>query len=118
MMSLSRVVLSTSLQKPGICPAIAVRTSASVSFRSFTKAGTRSLVTTSSSTAFAICRTSANIHAFAYSTNLFKSVGHHVSDTPALVFNQTPQRRKKDAMTRLLLFWHNFCDGDQYFHRQ
>jgi hypothetical protein len=34
-----------------------------------------------------------------YPTNLFESVSHHVSDTPALVFNQTPQRRKKDTMT-------------------
>ena len=41
--------------KPGIWPAIAVRTSASLSLRSFTKAGTRSLDTVSSSTAFAIC---------------------------------------------------------------
>lgn len=39
---------------PGICPAMAVRTSASVSFNSFTNAGTRSRVTVSSSTAFAI----------------------------------------------------------------
>lgn len=39
---------------PGICPAIALRTSASVSLRSLTKAGTKSRLTTSSSTAFAI----------------------------------------------------------------
>jgi hypothetical protein len=39
---------------PGICPAIALRTSASVSLRSLTNAGTRSRLTTSSSTAFAI----------------------------------------------------------------
>jgi len=55
MISLRSVFLSTKAQKPGIWPAIAVRTSASLSLRSFTKAGTRSLETTSSSTAFAIC---------------------------------------------------------------
>lgn len=54
MISWSRVSLSTSAQKPGIWPAIAVRTSASVSFRNLMKAGTRSRLTTSSSTALAI----------------------------------------------------------------
>lgn len=38
---------------PGICPATAVRTSASESFKSLTKAGTRSRLTMSSPTAFA-----------------------------------------------------------------
>lgn len=54
MISLRRVSLSKSVQKPGIWLAIAVLTSASLSFNNFTKAGTRSRVTTSSLTAFAI----------------------------------------------------------------
>lgn len=55
MISLRSVSRSTRLQKPGIWPAIAVRTSASLSLRSLTKAGTKSRDTTSSSTALAIC---------------------------------------------------------------
>lgn len=58
-MSLSRTDRSTRPQKPGIWPAIAVLTSASLSFSSLTNAGTKSLDTTSSSTALAICKMSA-----------------------------------------------------------
>ena len=54
MISFSKVSRSTSAQKPGICFAMALLTSASVSLRSLTKAGTRSRLITSSSTAFAI----------------------------------------------------------------
>ena len=74
--SLSSVSLSMSLQKPaslstylrvsqhykpGIWPVIAVRTSASLSFRSLTNAGTRSLVRVSSSTTSAIFGVLSNV---------------------------------------------------------
>lgn len=57
---LSTIVAPQAMPIPGICPAIAVRTSASVSLSNLTNAGTRSLVTTSSSTAFAIWARSVN----------------------------------------------------------
>lgn len=83
------------MRLPGIWPAIAVRTSASVSLSSFTNAGTRSLVTTSSSTAFAIWGKSASeLNQYQLKTNLLESVCNHISNSPTFILNQTPQRGK------------------------
>lgn len=66
---------------PGIWPAIAVRTSASVSLRSFTNEGTMSRVTTSSCTAFAICH---RVRAVKAGTRQGENVPFHIGRRPCI----------------------------------
>jgi len=105
---------------PGICPAIAVRTSASVSLSNLTKAGTRSRLTTSSSTAFAICSCVSGVGKpwSGGKADLLKPVCHHIPHPPALVLEQASQSCKKDAMARLLLLRHRLRNSDEDIHGQ
>lgn len=47
--------------------------------------------------------------------NLFKSIRNHVSNSPALVLDQVPQRRQQDAVTGLLLLGYDLGDRDEDF---
>jgi hypothetical protein len=51
-------------------------------------------------------------------TYLLEPISNHVAHPPALVLEQTPQRRQKHAMARLLLLGHCLCDCDQDIYRQ
>lgn len=53
-----------------------------------------------------------------YTTYLFEPVGDHVTNPPALVIYQIPQRSQQHAMARLLLFGHDLGDGDENLHRE
>lgn len=46
-------------------------------------------------------------------THLLKSICYHVSDPPALVFEQTSQRSQQDTVARLLLLGYCFGDCDE-----
>lgn len=121
MMLSSSTLRSTRAQKPGIWPAMAVRASASLSLSNLMNAGTRSLETTSSSTAFAIySRTSllafgAIPPSFSHSatTHLLETISNHVSHTPALVLYKVAQRSKQNAMAGLLLLGNNLSNRNQ-----
>lgn len=121
-MSLRRTFRSTSAQKPGICPAIAVRTSASLSLSSLTNAGTRSRETTSSSTALAIYSRAALASVLPSRSGsavyLLEPVGYHVAHSPALVLYQVAQRGKQDAVAGLLFLGNDFGNGNEDFDRQ
>jgi hypothetical protein len=49
-------------------------------------------------------------------TNLFKPVGYHVPDSPALVLDQVSQRSQQDAVAGLLLLGHALGNGDKNLH--
>jgi hypothetical protein len=60
---------------------------------------------------YEVARNHLVIHSFC---NFLEPICHHVSHSPALVLEQTPQCTQEYAVAALLLFWHSLGDRDEH----